>query len=205
MAQIIKLVDDLDKTSEATQTLRFAVQSEETGNLVEIEIDLNDSNYDRYNEILTLLAANGREVVREPVKVKRTLSAGKKTGVKGKTQEMREWLRANGHSVSDRGRVPTHLVDLYETRPRGPQKVLGEDDMREVVKNLKGDEKEDGGESGTAGKPDVQDEDTKLEQAVIERVKAAPKARRTPAQKKTAESNKPTTGLRKALSLVDGE
>lgn len=26
---------------------------------------------------------------------------------------MREWLRANGHEVSDRGRIPQHLKDLY--------------------------------------------------------------------------------------------
>lgn len=162
MAQITKLVDDLDGT-DAEMTLEFGLDG------TEYAIDLNDPHYEEYRKVLELLASKGRVVTREPVKVKRTLSTGKKTSVVGKTQEMREWLRANGHNVSDRGRVPTHLVDLYETRPRGPQKVLGEDDMREVVKSLKSDEK-------APETPETPDEDAKAEQEVIERVKVTPKA-----------------------------
>lgn len=150
MAQITKLVDDLDGT-DAEMTLAFGLDG------TEYAIDLNDKNYEEYRTLLELLASKGRVVTREPVKVKRTLSTGKKTGVVGKTQEMREWLRANGHTVSDRGRVPTHLVDLYETRPR-----------LEAVKPAEAPE--------VPAKGDDTDEDVKAEQEVIERVKAAPKA-----------------------------
>lgn len=187
MAQITKLVDDLNGR-DAEMTLSFGLDGKE------YEIDLCDENYETYRQTLEQLASVARVVVREPVKVKRTLSTGKKTSVVGKTQEMREWLRANGHNVSDRGRVPTHLVDLYETRPRGPV-------------TTKGDEKVEGGENGTAGKPDVQDEDIKAEQAVIARVKSTPKTapttrRKSPAKNKGVEVEIPA--LREVLSLVDG-
>lgn len=161
MAQITKLVDDLDGT-DAEMTLEFGLDG------TEYAIDLNDPHYEEYRKVLELLASKGRVVTREPIKVKRTLSTGKKTGVVGKTQEMREWLRANGHNVSDRGRVPTHLVDLYETRPRLAPIV----ESRSIAE-IKGE----GGENKTAPEtPETPDEDVKAEQEVIERVKAAPKA-----------------------------
>lgn len=154
MAQITKLVDDLDGT-DAEMTLAFGLDG------TEYAIDLNDKNYEEYRALLELLASKGRVVTREPVKAKRTLSPGKKTGVVGKTQEMREWLRANGHTVSDRGRVPTHLVDLYETRPR-LEAVKAAEKPAETTNEV----------------PESQDtdEDAKAEQEVIERVKATPKA-----------------------------
>ena len=34
----------------------------------------------------------------------------------GDTKDAREWLRANGHQVSDRGRVPAPLMELYRNR-----------------------------------------------------------------------------------------
>lgn len=154
MAQITKLVDDLDGT-DAEMTLEFGLDG------TEYAIDLNDSHYEEYRKVLELLASKGRVVTREPVKVKRTLSTGKKTSVVGKTQEMREWLRANGHNVSDRGRVPTHLVDLYETRPR-LEAVKAPETPAETPNE--------------APESKDTDEDAKAEQEVIERVKAAPKA-----------------------------
>lgn len=181
MAQITKLVDDLDGT-DAEMTLAFGLDG------TEYAIDLNDKNYEEYRALLELLASKGRVVTREPVKVKRTLSTGKKTSVVGKTQEMREWLRANGHAVSDRGRVPTHLVDLYETRPR-----------LEAVKPAEAPE--------SPAKGEDTNEDVKAEQEVIERVKSTPRAKastRKPVAKKSPESDKKFAGLREVLSLTDG-
>lgn len=189
MAQITKLVDDLDGESEAFMTLKFGVENEGTGQVEEYEIDLKDSNYEHYKALIEMLAQYGRKVTREPVKAKRTLSTGKKTSVVGKTQEMREWLRANGHNVSDRGRVPTHLVDLYETRPR-----------LEAVKPSETPEE--------ARKGDDTDEDKKAEEAVIQRVKSTPKAAPTTRRKSTAKNTAAKVeipAIREVLSLVDGE
>lgn len=119
MAQITKLVDDIDGESDAEMTLSFGLDG------VEYEIDLNDTNYENFRATLELLSSKGRVVVREPVKAKRTLSTGKKTGTAGKTQHIREWARENGFpNLSDRGRIPQNIMDAYETRSRMPQKVV---------------------------------------------------------------------------------
>lgn len=171
MAQIVKLVDDLDEVSDAGMTLEFGLDGDE------FAIDLNDEHYEEYRAILELLASKGRKVIRDTPKVKRTLSTGKKTGVAGKTQEMREWLRGQGHDVKDRGRVPQHLVDLWETRTRGPEKAV------EPVK-----EAPEGKDT-----PEVDP----VEQKVIERVKTTSPKRTRGAVKKTE-----IPELREVLSLV---
>ena len=34
----------------------------------------------------------------------------------GDTKDARDWLRSNGHQVSDRGRIPAPLLELYRNR-----------------------------------------------------------------------------------------
>ena len=179
MAKVTKLVDDIDG-SDAEMTLTFGLDG------VEYEVDLNDEHYAKHYEALTFLASVARVVERAPVKPKRTLSTGKKTSVTGKTQEMREWLRANGHNVSDRGRVPTHLVDLYETRPR-----------LEAVKPSETPEE--------SPKGDDTDEDKKAEEAVIRRVKSAPKAKAPSTRGKGNGKTVNIPTIREVLSLVESE
>ena len=41
------------------------------------------------------------------------------SGDKGKTAEMREWARANGHKVNERGRIPAAVVQAYEAAHQG--------------------------------------------------------------------------------------
>lgn len=177
MAQIVKLVDDLDGESDAEMTLEFGLDGKD------FAIDLNDENYEQYRAILELLASKGREVVRETPK-RKTLSTGKKTGTQGKTQEMREWLRANGHQVSDRGRVPQHLVDLWETRPRGPEKPV------EAPKDS---------DKGEDTQGEVSEADKANEAAVVARVKSTPKTAKPRAKKVNP------VAVREALTVVRGD
>ncbi|MBE6481523.1 MAG: Lsr2 family protein [Actinomyces ruminicola] len=94
----IVLVDDIDG-SEATQTITFALDG------VTYEIDLNEEH-----------AAALRESIEEwTVKARRrggrrTLRRRPPTGV---TQKIREWARANGYEVSDRGRIPAPVREAY--------------------------------------------------------------------------------------------
>jgi hypothetical protein len=178
MAQIVKLVDDLDGESDADMTLKFGLDGRD------YEIDLNDAHYEEYRAMLELLASKGR-VVETIVAKKRTLSTGKKTGTQGKTQEMREWLRSQGHTVSDRGRVPQNLVELWNNRPQtAPQKPV--DAPKDEPK----------GEDTT---DEVSDADKANEAAVIARVKAEPKTSRARGGKKVA-----VPALREVLTLVEG-
>lgn len=56
--------------------------------------------------------------VAEPVSVRRRGhsrgTAGKAPRTSDELQAIREWARANGHEVSDRGRVPKAVVDAFE-------------------------------------------------------------------------------------------
>lgn len=194
MAQIVKLVDDLDEVSDAGMTLEFGLDGDE------FAIDLNDEHYEEYRAILELLASKGRKVIRDTPKVKRTLSTGKKTGVAGKTQEMREWLRGQGHDVKDRGRVPQHLVDLWETRPRGPVKVIGEDDMREVAASFKAEKPVEAVKEAPEGKDT--DEDAKAEQKVIQKVKNTPRKASTRGKQGNIVKATDFPELREVLSIA---
>jgi hypothetical protein len=114
MAQkiLVELLDDIDG-SEAVGTFRFTDQG------VEYEVDFNQEHMDEYEGIFSYLKSIARVV-----KGKKRAPYGSKKGttpIIGKTQEMREWLRAAGHDVKDRGRVPSHLVELYNNRPQATE------------------------------------------------------------------------------------
>ena len=89
--QII-LVDDIDG-SEATQSVTFALDG------VTYEIDLNDDH----------AAVKARRVSGR--RTRRRAGAPKTSS---NTQKVREWARANGYEVSDRGRIPASVREAYE-------------------------------------------------------------------------------------------
>lgn len=111
MAQkiLVELLDDIDG-SDAVDTFEF------THNGVTYAADFNQAHMDEYTQVFEYLTSIARVV-----KGKKRAPYGSKKGttpVVGKTQEMREWLRNAGHDVKDRGRVPAHLQNLYNMRPR---------------------------------------------------------------------------------------
>lgn len=103
---ITRLVDDLGGGS-ADRTVGFSWD----GN--SYEIDLSKKN-----------AATFEKAMRPYVDAARSVrgssnGSGRRRAVAGRgsrrtdLQSIREWARANGHSVSDRGRVPVSIVDAY--------------------------------------------------------------------------------------------
>lgn len=103
----VSLLDDIDG-SEATQTVVFGFEG------VEYTIDLNDKNASNLRKILTEHASVARRVAGR----KRTSSISP-TAKNTEAAKMREWLRAAGHELSDRGRIPDRLVNIYLMRPGG--------------------------------------------------------------------------------------
>lgn len=103
MAQKVSiiLVDDLDG-SEATQTVSFALDG------ASYEIDLNDDNAAALRDAFAGYVGHARKVTGP------RRSTKKSTGGGVDTKAVREWARANGREVSDRGRVPADLVAAYE-------------------------------------------------------------------------------------------
>lgn len=94
----IHLVDDLDG-SEATETVTFALDG------AAYEIDLNSKNATKLRKSLTQFVESGRKV-RAP----RTLNGSRP---KRSTQHIREWARANGMEVSDKGAIPNEVRQAY--------------------------------------------------------------------------------------------
>jgi len=111
MAQkvVTTLVDDLDGTvieEGGGETLRFAIDG------ASYEIDLTKDNAQRLRDALapyvdvargfgSASASRGRAQAPSSNNSKEELSAA------------RQWLRAEGHNVSDRGRIQNDLLELF--------------------------------------------------------------------------------------------
>ena len=100
--QII-LVDDIDG-SEATQTVTFALDG------VNYEIDLNDDHAAALRETVEEWTVKARRVSGR--RIRRRAGAAPRTA--SDTQKVREWARANGYEVSDRGRIPASVREAYD-------------------------------------------------------------------------------------------
>ena len=107
MAQKIQtlFIDDIDG-SEAEGTVRFALDG------AEYEIDLNAKHAAALQRALAKYIDAARRssgAARRPTRSARRASA---SGVN--TTEVREWAKAQGIEVKDRGRVPAELVARYK-------------------------------------------------------------------------------------------
>lgn len=96
----VVLEDDLDG-SEATQSLSFTMDG------VEYEIDVNDEHAAQLREAFAPWVGAARRVGGR----KNTRSATSST--KGELVQIREWARAQGMQVSERGRISTEVRDAY--------------------------------------------------------------------------------------------
>ena len=107
MAQKIQtlLIDDLDGSA-AEATVRFGLDG------AEYEIDLNARHAKQLRDALARYLAAARRAggsARKPARGSRRGPAG---GLD--TTEIREWARAQGIEVKDRGRVPADLVAKFK-------------------------------------------------------------------------------------------
>ena len=103
MAQKIQtlFIDDIDG-SEAEGTVRFALDG------AEYEIDLNAKHAEDLRKALSRYVEAAR---RSSGTARRPARTGRRTAASGpNTNEVREWAKAQGYEVKDRGRVPAELV-----------------------------------------------------------------------------------------------
>jgi hypothetical protein len=117
MAQkvLVQLVDDLDgTTSNDISTVQFGLDG------VTYEIDLTKTNAAKLRKNLEDFIASARRV---GGRAKRGTAAGApkaKTSAAGgytreQNQAIREWAKKNGHDVSERGRIPSHIIEAFES------------------------------------------------------------------------------------------
>ncbi|RII95430.1 Lsr2 family protein [Clavibacter michiganensis] len=106
---ITTLVDDINGTpieESQGETVMFALDG------VNYEIDLNDENAAKLRTVLDEYTEKGRRVGRTTTgKAAPRRSSG--AGPKEDLSAARAWLRANGHEVSERGRIAASLLEEY--------------------------------------------------------------------------------------------
>ncbi|TQL66603.1 Lsr2 protein [Nocardioides albertanoniae] len=103
MAKKVQIIleDDIDG-SEATETVSFALDG------TTYEIDLNDANAAKLRDSLALFVGHAQ-------KVSGRRGAKKAAAAGGTTPKvMREWGKANGYTVPDRGRIPAEVRTAFE-------------------------------------------------------------------------------------------
>lgn len=99
----IVLIDDIDG-SDATETVSFGLDG------TSYEIDLNDKNAAKLRDALAPYVGAGRKVGG-----RRTRSRSAAASSSGASaREVREWARANGHQVPDRGRIPADVRAAFD-------------------------------------------------------------------------------------------
>lgn len=105
---IIQLVDDLDGTALESgdgKTIQFALEGHS------YEIDLSDANVEKLREAFApfIEAATPVSASARATRSRTTRGVSKSVDLAA----VREWARANGHTVSDRGRVPAAVQEAY--------------------------------------------------------------------------------------------
>lgn len=105
MAQRTKviLIDDVDG-SDASETVSFALDG------VNYEMELSEENAEKLREAFSPWVGNARRVSGRLSRGRR----GSYTRVTSNSSTIREWARANGYTVNERGRLPKEIVDAFE-------------------------------------------------------------------------------------------
>ncbi|WP_251150140.1 Lsr2 family protein [Cellulosimicrobium sp. Marseille-Q4280] len=107
MAQKVQviLVDDIDGGA-ADETVTFALDG------VSYEIDLSTKNAQQLRDAFASWVGNARKVSSR-TSARPAARRGRSTG-SARATEIREWARANGHKVNDRGRISQEIQAAYD-------------------------------------------------------------------------------------------
>ena len=97
------LIDDLDG-GKADETVRFSFDGRS------YEIDLSAANAERLRTSLQPFVAAARKA--RPAD--RRGAGGRTTGSRSRSTEIRAWARTQGINLSERGRIPISVVQLYD-------------------------------------------------------------------------------------------
>lgn len=104
MARHVKvfLSDDIDGSADAS-TVEFSLGKDS------YTIDLTEKNIAKLEAALAPFIDKATKTGRKPA-VKKQPAARKSSD----NNAIREWARANGRTVSDRGRIPSEVIEAYE-------------------------------------------------------------------------------------------
>lgn len=102
----MRYIDDIDGADLGGEanTLFFAFDGKE------YSIDLSDENADTFRQAMAPYIEAGQRVTGNKTKTARKTTT---KNASGDTKAIREWAQANGHDVSDRGRIPATVTEAY--------------------------------------------------------------------------------------------
>ena len=108
---ITLLTDDLDG-GEADRTVEFGLDG------VNYTIDLSEKNAGKLRKALDPFLASATRVGRSGgvAPARRNAPAGTGRASRDQNQAIREWANKNGYEVSERGRIPSHIVEAYHSK-----------------------------------------------------------------------------------------
>lgn len=110
--QVLLVCDLHDQEVDGSQTVAFGLDG------TSYEIDVCDEHAQELRDAFAPYVGAARRAGRAPAapaqrRAGRT-SAGRGSGDRQRVQDIREWARENGHSVSERGRLPSVVLAAYE-------------------------------------------------------------------------------------------
>ena len=109
---ITQLIDDIDG-SEAEETILFGIDG------ANYEIDLNAKNAGKLRDALAVYIGHATPIRRTRAAASSSSrSSGGSSPARTdreQTQAIREWARASGYDVKDRGRIPAEIVEAYNS------------------------------------------------------------------------------------------
>jgi Lsr2 len=108
----VTLVDDLDGT-EAEETVEFGLDG------ASYQIDLSEENAERLRDALAEYVDHARRSggrKRSTTRPAAGRPARPATADREQNQAIRAWARKQGMKVSDRGRIPSEVIDAYNSQ-----------------------------------------------------------------------------------------
>src|SRR5437763_16419763 len=113
MARKVQVIlsDDLDENLPADETVSFALDG------VNYEIDLAEKNAKELRDAFSRYVQAARKVGRGGTRASgggRSRATGGGRMDREQAGAIRDWARKNGHAVSDRGPIPSSVVEAYE-------------------------------------------------------------------------------------------
>ena len=108
MAQIqeIRLIDDLDG-QEADETVEFGIDGKS------YEIDLSSANAVKLRDALAEFVGSARRAGGRAKRAVSSAPARRASVDREQNQAIREWARTHKMKVSDRGRIPSEVLEAY--------------------------------------------------------------------------------------------
>ncbi|RIS83616.1 histone-like nucleoid-structuring protein Lsr2 [Mycobacteroides abscessus] len=106
----VTLVDDVDGQAAADESVEFGIDG------ITYEIDLSAKNAEKLRKQLSTWVEHARRVSGRRHS-RGSLGSGRKRPSIDRAQSaaIREWASKNRHSVSSRGRIPSDVIDAFNT------------------------------------------------------------------------------------------